>query len=139
MEDIHHVSGADPGILKGGGGGGGGGGPAEFSSKRGSPTTYSGAICIANKTKSSQKKRGGGGGGGGSGSPGHPPGSTPVVWIPQTCMVRNDAVRHEEHLCNQIPCRYHMLECTRCCASAGTAVSLAVASDDLQQMFRSRR
>ena len=57
------VSGADPGSLKGGG-------PAEFSSKRGSPTTYLGAICIANKTKSSQKKkRGGGGGGGGEGGP----------------------------------------------------------------------
>ena len=38
-------AGADPGIIKGGGGGGGGGGGR----------TYSGAICIANKTKSSQK------------------------------------------------------------------------------------
>ena len=52
------MSGADPGILKGGG-------PAEFSSKRGGPTTYSGAICIANK-QNLLKKRGGG-------PPGHPP------------------------------------------------------------------
>ena len=39
-----YFSGADP---KGGGGGGG----ADFSSKRGGPATYSGAICIANKQK----------------------------------------------------------------------------------------
>ena len=44
--------GADPGILQGGD-------PAEFSSKRGGPTTYPGAICIANKQN--LLNRGGGG------------------------------------------------------------------------------
>ena len=50
-----------PGILKGWG-------PTEFSS-----TTYSGAICIANKQNLLKKGGGGGGGGGGVRTPSTPP------------------------------------------------------------------
>ena len=55
ISHVMSLSGEDPGILKGEGGGGGGG----ISSKRGGPTPYSGAICIANK-QNLVKKRGGG-------------------------------------------------------------------------------
>ena len=80
--DYRDESGADPRILKGGSGGiffkrGGGGGA----------TTYSGAICIANKQKSCQK-------GGGSGPPGHPPGSAPVsgqLHFTFTCLIVSSA------------------------------------------------
>ena len=65
MHSVHRVSGADPGILKGGGGV-----RWNFLQKRGGPTTYLGAICIANKQNLLKK---GVGGGGGSGPPGHPP------------------------------------------------------------------